>query len=118
MTIELTGIVTDIFPIETYSGFKKRRFWIRQPTSEKYPQHWGLEVRTNQLNLLDSIKVDDEVMCTVNLLGKVAKNREGVKIVINTLQCWKLKKKGEEGTEKVAAPIPTKQPTDLDDLPF
>ena len=91
-TIKLTGILTDVFPVENFSNFSKRPFWVKQPDTEQYPQAWELELHTRDIDRLKGIFSGDLIECEVAIKGKrfTRKNGNGDGI-INTLQCIGIK---------------------------
>lgn len=119
MNVELKGIITDIFPVGVVgaNGFKKRVFWLKQDDTEKYPQHWQIELHQASITLLDKIIPGDKVTCSINIRGRYYKNNHKAG-VINTLQCWKIIK--EEAVNEVPSNIPPSpiQSEFVDDLPF
>lgn len=75
MTSKLTGILTDVFPVETTPKFSKKVFWLKQPDTERYPQHWELELHTPDIDRLKGIKVGDRLECEVEIRGRKFKRR-------------------------------------------
>lgn len=91
-TIKLTGILTDVFPVENFASFSKRPFWVKQPDTEQYPQHWELELHTRDIDRLKGIFSGSLIECEVAIKGKQFDRRNGGgKGVINTLQCIGIK---------------------------
>jgi hypothetical protein len=88
--IVLTGVITDIFPAEIYGGFEKRVVWVKQ--TDRYPEHWALEMWQGDGNVLDKFKIGQEVICVVDIKGR-QNNKSGKSFVINTLRCTKIDKK-------------------------
>lgn len=87
-TTKLRGILTDVFPVENFASFSKRPFWIKQPDTEQFPQHWELELHTRDIDRLKGIHVGDEIEVEIAIRGKKFKKRNGQgEGVINTLQC-------------------------------
>ena len=87
-TIKLTGILTDVFPVENFANFSKRAFWLKQPDTEQYPQHWELELHTRDIDRLKGIFSGSLIECEVAIRGRQYDKRGGGgKGVINNLQC-------------------------------
>lgn len=96
MKATLTGIITDIFPSEVYNSFEKRVFWLKQPDTEQYPQHWAIELWGEEDGKrLNSFAVGDQVIAKVDIRGrKWSKNgRSGCMV---SLKCWSLEKVGAQ----------------------
>jgi len=87
MTSKLTGILTDVFPVETTPKFSKKVFWLKQPDTERYPQHWELELHTPDIERLKGIKVGDVLECEVEIRGRKFKRRAGGEGIFVTLKC-------------------------------
>jgi hypothetical protein len=81
MNVKLTGILTDVFPTETFpSGFAKRVFWLKQPDVERYPQQWEIELHGQDVTQIDRHEVGDTLEAEVEVRGKkwVKAGRQGV----------------------------------------
>lgn len=87
MVTKLTGILTDIFPVETTPNFSKRVFWLKQPDTERYPQWWKVELHGKDVDRLKGIQVGDRLECEVEVRGYQFTNRSGEKIVAISLKC-------------------------------
>lgn len=86
--IKLAGLVTDIFPIEFYNNFNKRIFWLKQPDTERYPQHWAIELHNQDCDRLKGIKVGDKVEAEVEIRGKlITRKRDNEESIILALKC-------------------------------
>lgn len=92
--IILTGIITDIFPAEVYGNFEKRVLWLKQPDSEKYPEHWQIEFHQGNANQLDNFKVGQSVEITVDIKGR-GWEKGGKKSIFVTLKATDIVKQGE-----------------------
>lgn len=77
MTIKLTGILTDVFPTEITKTVTKKKFWLKEPDTERYPQHWELELVGQDADRLKGIKVGDRLECEVEVRGRKFKRRDG-----------------------------------------
>lgn len=87
MTTRLTGILTDVFPIETRPNFTKKVFWIKQPDTERNPQHWELELHGKDTERLRGINIGDFVECEVEVRGRKYKRRDMSEAIFTTLKC-------------------------------
>lgn len=87
MSDKLVGILTDVFPIETYPNFSKKVFWLKQPDTERQPQHWELELHTADVKRLYGINIGDTLECEVEIRGKKYKRRDSSEAIITSLKC-------------------------------
>lgn len=87
MITKLTGILTDVFPVESTEKFSKKVFWLKQPDTERYPQHWELELHTADIDRLKGIKLGDRLECEVEIRGRKFKRRAGGEGIFTTLKC-------------------------------
>lgn len=69
-TIKLTGVITDIFPVETFPNFSKKVFWLKEPDTERYPQHWAIELHTIDIDRLKGMDIGDRLECEVEVRGR------------------------------------------------
>jgi|ERR1044072_2783776 hypothetical protein len=88
--VTLSGKIKTIFPAEVYGNFEKRVMWLEE-TVDRYPQTYSIEFHQGDCNVLDAFKEGDEVQCSINLRGRhwQKDDKEGV---MNTFQCWRIKK--------------------------
>lgn len=99
MITKLQGILTDVFPVETTPKFAKKVFWIKQPDTERYPNHWELELHSPDIDRLKGIKVGDRLECEVEVRGRKFKRRAGGEGIFITLKCL-----GIQVLDKLEAP--------------
>lgn len=85
-TIKLTGVITDIFPVETFPNFSKRVFWLKEPDTERYPQHWSLELHTADIDRLKGMDIGDRLECEVEVRGRKYVRR-GEEVIAMSLRC-------------------------------
>jgi len=117
-TVKLTGILTDIFPIETRSNFTKRSFWLKEPDTERYPQHWEIELHNADVERLKGMESGDRLEVEVEIRGHKYTDRAHNNRVFVSLKCIGLR------VVSKLAPPPAKQgelpvnPAPEDDLPF
>lgn len=86
MTIKLQGILTDVFPSETFGTFTKRVFWLKEPDTLNNPQHYQLECHGEDIHRLDQYSIADRLECEVDIRGKKF-DKGGRQFVINTMKC-------------------------------
>jgi hypothetical protein len=68
---KLIGILTDVFPVETFqSGFAKRIIWVKQPDTERYPEHWQMELHNSDVTQIDRFRPGDKLEVEVEIRGK------------------------------------------------
>lgn len=125
--MELAGKVKLLFDTQEFaSGFKKREFVVT--TQEQYPQDVKFEVIKERIDMIDQLKVGDEVTVHFNIRG----NEYQGKYFVN-LQAWRIEKgtgtapsaapSAAGAATPPAAPMPNTAPPapevgDEDDLPF
>jgi len=91
-TVNLIGIITDIFPAQNVTPqFVKRVFWVREPDTNPYPQHWEIEVLNEEIKRLQGFSVGDPVEAEVEVRGRQY-TRGGSKSIFNSLKCTGLRK--------------------------
>lgn len=127
-SLHLHGILTDVFPLETFPNFTKRVFWLRQPDTERYPEHWQLELTGDDWKRIDAFKVGDRLDCEVLVRGrKWSKNgKDGVMVSLKCIGigAWVPTVKGTSPVTRAYNPKPgtPRKPFERDDddgdLPF
>jgi hypothetical protein len=91
LTFNLSGILTDVFRAEQVShNLTKRVFWVKEPDTERYPQHWELELHNDDCRRLDDFRIGQRVDCQVELRGKLW-DKGGKKGIFNSLKCVGMK---------------------------
>ncbi len=106
MKTKLMGIITDIFPTETFpSGFAKRVFWLKQPDSERYPEHWKVELQRQDVEQLNRYQVGDHVTAEVEVRGKKW-DKAGRQDIILSLHCIGLELRERPGQDRPKRPVP------------
>lgn len=85
--MELTGKVIVKNPTESVgsNGFEKRLLVIE--TQEQYPQKIAIDFVQGKVNLLDNIKLGDEVKVSINIRGNEYNDKYYV-----SLNGWKIEK--------------------------
>lgn len=114
---KLTGVLTDVFPAETKGNFTVRVFWLKQPDTERYPQHWQLELHNQDVDRLKGINSGDTLRCEVEIRGRLYTDRNQNKKIFVSLKCT-----GLEVLKRLGAPqgkqAEINDPAKDDDLPF
>lgn len=85
-TIKLVGILTDVFPVETRPNFSKKVFWLREPDTERFPNHWEIELHTQDIGRLQGIAIGDRLECECEVRGRKW-NARGKDKVFVSLKC-------------------------------
>jgi hypothetical protein len=87
--IKITGQVYHIGEVEQVSKkFRKREFVVK--TVEQYPQFVLLQVVNDRCDLLDSLRLNDNVNAFINIRGREWTDRNGARKFFNTLEAWQV----------------------------
>lgn len=70
------------------NNFKIRELWVQ--TQEQYPQTLNIQFTGNNCVFLDNFTEGEIVNIDINLRGRGWTNSEGVEMVFNTLNGWKI----------------------------
>lgn len=123
--MELEGIIKKIEDTQQITDtFKKRGVVVT--TEEQYPQHIMVEFIQDKTSLLDTYNVGDKVNIGINLRGREWTSPQGEVKYFNTIQGWRIEKKGNEmpgqnssGMSETPPPMPPMSDEEEDDdLPF
>jgi len=117
--MEVKGTIKAIFAEQVISDkFRKREFVLT--TKDKYPQDILFQLTQGNTDLIDAIRVGEEVEVKFNLQGKEYTNREGKVNYFNSLNVWQVNVL-QTKSAPVAQPQQAQQPIteQVDDtLPF
>jgi translation initiation factor IF-3 len=115
--MEVQGKIKLIGDTETVGskGFRKRQLVVT--TNEQYPQLIALEFVQDKVDLLDPLKVGEDVKVHINLRGREWINQEGEAKYFNTIQGWRIEPIEANGTATPKAQS-SKAENEPDDLPF
>lgn len=87
--MEVKGTIKAIFAEQVISDkFRKREFVLT--TNDKYPQDVWFQLTQGNTDLIDTIRVGEEVEVKFNLRGKEYTNREGKVSYFNSLEVWQV----------------------------
>src|SRR5690606_24867086 len=116
--MEIQGKVKMIGDTQTIgaSNFRKRELVIT--TEEQYPQHILIEFLQDKTQLLDTLRLGQEVKVSINFRGREWINPQGEAKYFNQIQGWKIESVGnvQKGPFET---IPNEDLNDDDsDLPF
>lgn len=125
--MEISGKVKAVLDQQTFgSGFTKREVVVT--TQEQYPQHLLVEFVQDKVSLLSDLSEGDEVTIGINLRGREWQAPDGSIKYFNSIQGWRLDKKGMgQGAQSIAPPPSvedlggtdfTADAEEMDDLPF
>jgi hypothetical protein len=107
MAFELTGIIIEIFPAQTFNkGFRKREFVIE--TGDKYPQKIVFGLVQDKCDMIDSYGVGDTVAVSFDVKGRDWTDKSGQTKYFNTLEAYRI-----NGQQRAA--VKGKPSTDDDD---
>jgi hypothetical protein len=89
MAFELTGIIIEIFPAQTFNkGFRKREFIIE--TGDKYPQKIAFGLVQDKCDMIDSYGVGDTVAVSFDVKGRDWTDKSGQTKYFNTLEAYRI----------------------------
>lgn len=88
MITKLTGFLTDVFRTETPTpNFSKRVFWLKQPDTERNPQHWQIELHQQDVREIEKYQIGDTIECEVEVRGKKWTNKSREETIFLSLRC-------------------------------
>ena len=98
MKFQLTGVIIDVFPAQTFNkGFRKREFAIE--TSDKYPQRIVFTLIQDKCDLLDSYRIGDSVDVSFEVKGRDWTDKSGQVKYFNTLEAWRISSQGSSNAK-------------------
>ncbi len=87
--MEVKGTIKAIFAEQVISDkFRKREFVLT--TNDKYPQDVLFQLTQGNTDLIDTIRVGEEVEVKFNLRGKEYTNKEGKVSYFTSLDAWQV----------------------------
>jgi hypothetical protein len=88
-TFELTGIIIETFPAQTFGkGFRKREFIVEY--GDKYPQKISFQLVQEKCDILDAFDIGSSVTVSFNIKGRDWTDKSGQVKYFNTLEVWKI----------------------------
>lgn len=91
--MEIKGKVFSVGKTETVTEkFKKRELIVEYAENPEYVEYIKFEATQNKVELLDKIRVGDDVEISFNLRGRGWKDKFGKQNYTNNLVIWKLVK--------------------------
>jgi hypothetical protein len=122
--MEVVGKIKVINAEQQVSASFKKRELVVTP-DEQYPQHILIEFTQDKCDLLNALKIGENVTVGINLRGREWVNPQNETKYFNSIQGWKVDKVSG-GTAGTPAPRTVKEPEaafaggeeEADDLPF
>jgi hypothetical protein len=120
--MEIKGKVHEVAPtVQVTESLKKRELILEYIENPQYPEYLKFEAIQDRCNLLDNVKVGDDIEVFFNLKGRPWTDKMGKKSYFNSMQLWKvnvLAGAGASATPQYAPPADISSTPDEDDLPF
>jgi hypothetical protein len=120
--MDIKGKVHEVAPtVQVTDSLKKRELIVEYVENPQYPEYLKFEAIQDRCNLLDSVKVGDDVEVFFNLKGRPWTDKTGKKSYFNSMQLWKiniLSGAGNNTSPEYAAPADISSAPEEDDLPF
>jgi len=89
MAFELTGVIIEIFPAQTFNkGFRKREFVIE--SGDKYPQKIIFGLVQDKCDMIDSYGVGDTVSISFDVKGRDWTDKSGQTKYFNSLEAYRI----------------------------
>jgi single-strand DNA-binding protein len=100
--------------------FKKRRIIVDYSKNPTYPQTVEFTLTQNNVGLADNLNPGDEIKLLFDLKGKEATDKNGKRMVFNSLEVWRIEviKKSLDYMEPVNSNNSSDIYDDNDPLPF
>lgn len=99
--MEIKGRVFSVGNTETVNEkFKKRELILEYAENPEYVEYIKFEATQNKVDLLNPIRVGDEIEVSFNLRGRAWKDRFGKQHYTNNLVIWKIAKLNGENQER------------------
>ncbi len=120
--MEIKGKVHEVSPTaQVTESLKKRELIVEYIENPQYPEYLKFEAINDRCNLLDNVRVGDDVEVFFNLRGRPWTDKAGKKSYFNSMQLWKLNVlAGANGNTvpEYAPPADISSSPEEDDLPF
>lgn len=107
--------------VQVTDTLKKRELILEYIENPQYPEYIKFEAIQDRCNLLDNVRVGDNVEVAFNLKGRPWTDKTGKKTYFNSLQLWRITNVGAAGSTpapEYAPPVDLSSAPDDDDLPF
>ncbi|MGZ3778507.1 MAG: DUF3127 domain-containing protein [Mucilaginibacter sp.] len=120
--MEIKGKIHEVAPtVQVTDSLKKREVIIEYIENPQYPEYLKFEAIQDRCNLLDNVRVGDDVEVFFNLRGRPWTDKTGKKTYFNSLQLWKINVLAGANNNTVpeyAPPVDLTSTPEEDDLPF
>jgi len=120
--MEIKGKVHEVGPTaQVTDSLKKRELIVEYIENPQYPEYLKFEAIQDRCNLLDNVRVGDDVEVFFNLRGRPWTDKAGKKSYFNSMQLWKINVLAGANNNNVpefAPPVDLSAAPDEDDLPF
>jgi hypothetical protein len=88
--MEVQGTIYAIGPIQEITDKFKKQEVILETLNGEYTQFIKIQFTQKRIDLLQAFESGDEVVCSINLTGKLYKNKEGREDCFTSVDCWKI----------------------------
>ena len=92
--MEVQGKIYAIGPVQEVSEKFRKQEIILETLNGEYTQHIKLQFAQKKIDLLQSFAPGSEVVCQINIAGKLYKNKEGKEDSFTNIVCWKINEVG------------------------
>ena len=120
--MEVKGKVHEVGPTtQATASLKKIELIHEYIENPQYPEYVKFKAIQDRCNVLDNVKVGDDIEVFFNLRGRPWTDKTGKKSYFNTLALWKINQLSPAGSSpapEYAPPADISATPDEDDLPF
>ena len=117
--MDIKGKVHEVNPVQQVTdSLKKQELIIEYIENPQYPEYLKFEAVNDRCNLIDPLKVGDDVEVFFNLRGRSWTDKTGKKSYFNSMQLWKVNVLSGSATPEYAPPADISSASEDDDLPF
>ena len=88
--MEVQGTIYAIGKVQEITEKFKKQEVILETLNGEYTQHIKVQFTQKRVDLLQGFVVGSEVVCSINLTGKLYKNKEGKEDCFTSIDCWKI----------------------------
>lgn len=117
--MKLTGELIEKFDAVQVSEKYLKREFVLKVKEGNYFQELLIQLGQDNCYLIDSIKVGEQIECSINLKGRPWTNPQGVKKWFTTLECWQVSiQQGTPVAKPMTATQIVNEVEDNGDMPF